>query len=145
MYKRQTFDRELRTGQFPLQHWDPVRAAAVAADIKDFLHGQHYANKTSFDALQPYLNQVVQNSERLTVMIFCDGLNETKWTPYDKAINEIFKLRQAERIVAMQLHIVPVSYTHLLFAVNFTNTAFVITSPTELVSVKGVSNASLVT
>src|SRR5208282_4495448 len=23
-----TFDRELRTGQFPLQHWDPVRAAA---------------------------------------------------------------------------------------------------------------------
>jgi hypothetical protein len=92
-----TFDHELRTGEFPLQSWSPDNAATFAANLKTFLGKQRYANGTTFDALQPLLNQVVRSSERLTVLIFCDGQNEISWTPYDTGINQLFQQRQAER------------------------------------------------
>jgi hypothetical protein len=92
-----TFDHEMRTGEFPLQSWSPDNAAKFASNLKTFLGKQRYANGTTFDALQPLLNQVVRSSERLTVLIFCDGQNEISWTPYDTGINQLFQQRQAER------------------------------------------------
>jgi hypothetical protein len=92
-----TFDHELRTGEFPLQSWSPENAATFASNLKTFLGNQHYANDTTFDALQPRLNQVMRNSERLTMLIFCDGQNEISWTPYDTGVNQLFQQRQAER------------------------------------------------
>jgi hypothetical protein len=47
--------------------------------------------------LQPLLNQVVQRSDRLTVLIFCAGKGEIHGTPYDAGINQIFQQRQKER------------------------------------------------
>src|ERR1700733_9959783 len=61
-----TFGQDLRTGQFPLQEWEPTRAADIASNILEFVGKQHYDKKTSFEALQPALNSIVQNSERLT-------------------------------------------------------------------------------
>ncbi|MGA2854899.1 MAG: hypothetical protein ABSE90_12315 [Verrucomicrobiota bacterium] len=90
-----TFDRDLRTGQFPLQHWMPDDAVKIAASINKFVGKQHYANSTRFGSLQPQLNQVIQNSGRLTVLIFCDGGDEIKWTPYDAGINQVFKQQLA--------------------------------------------------
>jgi hypothetical protein len=92
-----TFDRDLRTGQFPLIRWDPGSAEAIADSLKDFLRKNRYANETSLAALQPYLGGVVKNSQRLTVLIFCDGQSEINWTPYDNAINKLLGERQAER------------------------------------------------
>jgi hypothetical protein len=92
-----TFDHEMRSGEFPLQSWSPDNAAKFASNLKTFLGKQRYANDTTFDALQPLLNQVVRSSERLTVLIFCDGQNEISWTPYDTGINQLFQQRQAER------------------------------------------------
>jgi hypothetical protein len=92
-----TFDHELRTGEFPLQTWSPENAAKFASNLKAFLGKQYFAKDTSFDALQPRLNQIVRNSERLTVLIFCDGQNEISWTPYDSGINQMFQQRMAER------------------------------------------------
>ena len=92
-----TFDRDLRAGQFPLQYWRPEDAVTMAASINQFIRKQPYANATRFDALQPQLNQVIQNSARLTVLIFCDGENELKWTPYAAGINQIFQQRLAEQ------------------------------------------------
>jgi hypothetical protein len=92
-----TFDHDLRAGEFPLRSWSPTNAATYATHLKAFLSKQHYTKDTSFDALQPLLNQVVRNSERLTVLIFCDGQNEITWTPYDTGINQLFQQRQAER------------------------------------------------
>jgi hypothetical protein len=92
-----TFDQDLRTGQFPLQHWRPDDAQKIASSINKFIGKQHYANGTRFNALQPQLNQVVQNSGRLTVLIFCDGGDEIKWTPYDDSINQVFQQRLAEQ------------------------------------------------
>ena len=91
------FDQDLRTGQFPLQHWMPEDAVTIASSINKFVGKQHYANGTRFNALQPQLNQVIQNSGRLTVLIFCDGEDEIKWTPYDDGINRVFQQRLAEQ------------------------------------------------
>ena len=92
-----TFDQELHAGQFPLQYWKPDDAPMIASNIVKFVKKQRYVNKTVFDALQPLLNQVVQGSERLTVLIFCDGKGEIHGTPYDTGINQIFQQRQRER------------------------------------------------
>ena len=92
-----TFDQDLHAGQFPLQYWKPEEAPMIASNIVKFVKKQHYLNKTGFDALQPLLNQVVQHSERLTVLIFCDGKGEIHGTPYDAGINQLFQQRQNER------------------------------------------------
>ena len=92
-----TFDRDLHAGQFPLQYWKPDDAPITASNIIKFVKKQHYLNKTDFAALLPALNQVVQHSERLTVLIFCDGKGEIHGTPYDIGINQIFQQRQRER------------------------------------------------
>jgi hypothetical protein len=92
-----TFDQELQTGQFPLQRWRPDNAATITANISAFAGSQRYAKKTGFDALVPLLNQIVRSSERLTVVIFCDGYGEIHGTPYDTGINQVFQQRQSER------------------------------------------------
>jgi len=97
-----TFDRKLRTGEFPLQHWLPQNAALIASNITHFVERQHYSKSTRFDAVMPAVNNLAQNSERLTVLIFCDGAEEIKGTPFDNAINGVFKqneraLRKADQ------------------------------------------------
>ncbi len=92
-----TFDQELQIGQFPLQRWEPDHAAVIASNLTAFVRGQRYSKKTRMDALVPLLNQVARSSERLTVVIFCDGYGEIKGTPYDTGINQIFQQRQLER------------------------------------------------
>jgi len=92
-----TFNQDLRTGQFPLQYWMPENAAMVASNITAFLGEKRYTKTTRFDAFLPLLNQVVGDSERLTVLIFCDGQGEIHGTPYDTGINQVFQQRQSER------------------------------------------------
>jgi len=100
------FDRKLRAGDFPLQHWIPQNAAAIAADITNFVASQRYSKSTSFDAVMPGVNELIRNSEQLTVLIFCDGEGEMKGTPYDDSLNAIFKQHQAELGKAGQVFIV---------------------------------------
>ena len=92
-----TFDQELHTGQFPLQLWQPDNSALIISNLNVFVGQQSYSKQTGFDTLVPPLNQVVKSSERLTVVIFCDGNGEIHGTPYDVGINQIFQQRQAER------------------------------------------------
>ena len=92
-----TFDQDLHAGQFPLLHWEPDNAVMITSNITAFVGKQRYTKTTRFDALLPLLNQVVGGSERLTVLIFCDGKGEIHGTPYDVGINQIFQQRQSER------------------------------------------------
>lgn len=92
-----TFNQNLRAGQFPLQRWQADDAVTIASSINKLIGKQRYANKTRFSALQPELNQVIRDSGRLTVLIFSDGEDEIKWTPYDDGINQAFKERMAEQ------------------------------------------------
>ncbi|HSY74588.1 MAG TPA: hypothetical protein VK810_03885 [Dongiaceae bacterium] len=92
-----TFGQDLHAGEFPLQSWSPQNGAVMASNIMAYVGKQHYTKTGNFDVLQASLNQVVENSDRLTVVIFCDGESEIGITPYDSGINRVFKQRQAER------------------------------------------------
>ena len=101
-----TFDSKLRTGQFPLQRWLPENAATIASNITTFIRREHYSQSTHFDAIMPSLNGLVQDSDRLTVLIFCDGNGKIQGTPFDNAINSIFKENQRAFEKAKQVFIV---------------------------------------
>ena len=101
-----TFDSKLHAGQFPLQRWSPGNAAPIASNITTFVQKERYSQSAHFDVIMPSLNGLVQDSERLTVLIFCDGSGEIQGTPFDNAINSIFKENQRAVEKAKQVFIV---------------------------------------
>lgn len=92
-----TLDQELHTGQFPLQRWDPADAAMIVSNISNFISKQRFRKTTDFDALVPLMTQLVQGSERLTVVLFCDGNGTMRGTPYDAGVNQVFQQNRKER------------------------------------------------
>jgi hypothetical protein len=91
-----TVDQDLHPGIFPLAGWSPDDAAMYSARLKDFLGHQKFSRHASLAAIQPLLNRVVKSSERLTVLIFCDGRSKLVGTPYDDGINGIFEKKPAD-------------------------------------------------
>ena len=92
-----TFGDKLQLGQFPLTTWSRERSVALATNLTTFLRKQRFAGSDNLDALQPTLNRIVEDSERLTVVIFCDGTETINWTPYDKGINDALRQAVADR------------------------------------------------
>jgi hypothetical protein len=97
-----TFGESLQTKGFPLQTWNPGAAVSIASNMVKYVRKQSYAKSTHFEVLQPLLNRVMQGSERLTVLIFCDGEGKFSGTPYDDAINQALQDKLAEQKKARQ-------------------------------------------
>ena len=83
-----TVDQSLHPGQFPLASWDPNDAAMYGDRLGEFLGQQKYSRHVDLAAVQPLLNRVAKNSERLTVLIFCTTQSRLLGTPYDSGVNE---------------------------------------------------------
>jgi len=92
-----TFDNAVHAGDYPLMTWQPENAAGMATNLMKFVRKQDFHGVTDFSALQDLVNRVIATSERLTIVIFCDGEGEVHWTPYDEGINENLKEGAAER------------------------------------------------
>jgi hypothetical protein len=101
-----TFSQDLSAGNYPLQTWDADKAVMIASNLMKFVGDQHYAKTARFEALQPLLNEVVQGSERLTVLIFCDGSVKAAGTPFDAGINQAFQDKQGDQSKAHQPFVV---------------------------------------
>ena len=97
-----TFDDKLHLGEFPLTLWTPERSPLLVSNLTTFVRKQRFAGSGKLDALQPTLNRVIEDSERLTVVVFCDGSEEIHWTPYDQGINDALKQALAERKKTLQ-------------------------------------------
>ncbi|MGH7976755.1 MAG: hypothetical protein ACREC8_08830, partial [Limisphaerales bacterium] len=97
-----TFAKEVDPGKFPLQQWNPGNAATIASNINSFVEKQRYRKSTDFDAAMRLLGGIVQNSERLTVLVFCDGDGEMHHTPFDDAINQTFEKNRSPMQKARQ-------------------------------------------
>ena len=82
-----TFGTKLNAGKYPLFAWQPENGMAAVTNIMTFLGQQDFWGETHFNALQPLLDRVISQSERLTIIIFCDGAGEINGTPYDNGIN----------------------------------------------------------
>jgi len=83
-----TVDQSLHPGLFPLASWAPEDAAMYEERLTDFLGQQKYSRHADLAAVQPLLNRVAKNSERLTVLLFCDSQSRLLGTPYDSGVNE---------------------------------------------------------
>ncbi len=92
-----TFDKTLHVGEFPLSTWQPERAALTASNLVTFLNKRSFRGDVNFNALQPLLNDVVEGSQRLTVLIFCEGQGDILWSPYNEAINQSLRQNYPER------------------------------------------------
>lgn len=92
-----TFGEKLRVAKYPQFVWVPAQAASAAADLNDFIKREHYLGDTTFSVLWPALREVIAHSQRLTIVIFCDGRDTFKLTPYDDGINRIIKEARAAR------------------------------------------------
>jgi len=101
-----TFGQELRPRDYPLTTWNPDNAVMIASNLVKFVGKQHYGKTTRFEPLQPSLNTVMQNSERLTVLVFCDGEGKFSGTPFDDGINQIFDQKRSEQKKAGQPFVV---------------------------------------
>jgi hypothetical protein len=90
-----TFDQNLRTGEFPLQYWQPEDINTICSNVITFVEKHHYSKTTSYEKLMPKLISVMESSPRLTTLIFCDGETPIKGTPVDNAINGIFQKNES--------------------------------------------------
>jgi len=92
-----TYDQQMHGGQFPLVVWKPEQAATLPTNLMAFLRSRSFTSSSRLAALQPTLDSVISSSERLTIIIFCDGESEISSTPYDRGINQSFLDGRAER------------------------------------------------
>lgn len=92
-----TYDQKLHTSGFPLIGWNPIQAADISSSIVTYLKRQRHRGDSSLAAVQPELQHVIAISERLTIIIFCDGESSLQGTPYDNGVNQNFRSGLADR------------------------------------------------
>jgi hypothetical protein len=97
-----TLGEKLKTGGLPDADWDADNAPAMAGGLVKFLHAQDFSGSANPARLQPLLGQVIGGSERLTIVIFCDGTEHFNWSPYTNGINSTLQQTAAERKKSQQ-------------------------------------------
>lgn len=90
-----TFNEALHTGVFPLQRWTPQTRQKIAAAAGAFMTKVRYEKQSRFEKVIGPLASVVKDSERITVLILTDGSSKISGTPFDKQINESYRLNYA--------------------------------------------------
>jgi hypothetical protein len=101
-----TFDQKLHAGQFPVTVWDSSQTMSLTTNLTAFLNSRVFTGDSQLATLEPLLGRVVADSERLTVVIFCDGESEITGTPYDRGISQNFLDGRAERKKSQQPFVV---------------------------------------
>lgn len=92
-----TFDQTLHVGEFPLSTWKPEAATTTFSNLTAFLKKRSFKGEVNFNALEPRLSRLVTDSQRLTILIFCEGQGDIIWTPYNNGINQALRTGYDER------------------------------------------------
>ena len=85
-----TFNEDLYTGRFPLQVWAPQEQKAIARRILGFLKAQACEKQPSLDKVMPAIQDVVKESELITVILISAGDAKIHGTPFDDPINDYY-------------------------------------------------------
>ena len=96
-----TIGDKLKSGDAPLIEWSSDQIPALTTNLIAYLHKQHYSGSANLSLLQPIIEQVVASSDRLTILIYCDGSEQINWTPYD-GINDMLRETASERKKSQQ-------------------------------------------
>jgi len=86
-----TFNEALHSGEFPLQVWVPESRQSIAALTGQFIKNQGYEKAARFDPVMSAINNIVTNSDVITVILITDGSEKIGGTPYDDTINKALK------------------------------------------------------
>lgn len=86
-----TFNDKLRTGEAPLQVWSPESSGKITRHTLQFLTEQEYAKSPRMQEMLTNLLNLVDSSPFLTVILFTDGDDPIRGTPFDAQINEVYK------------------------------------------------------
>ena len=92
-----TFNKEVSTGKFSMQVWDPRRARQQATVMAAFLSGVNYEGSSSTKDVTEKLKSIVHAVSNVTVFIISDGDAALKGTPFDKTINAEYKRQRKQR------------------------------------------------
>ena len=94
-----TFSDKLHAGEAPLQVWSPELAQVIARHTLQFLDHQRYSKSANLEVALTNMYGVVDSSDFITVVIFSDGDQPIKGTPFDDDINKQYKdnYRQAKK------------------------------------------------
>lgn len=84
-----TVDDTLHTSGFPLTSWASENAAAYTVHLDEYLGEQKFTRHASLAPIEPLLNRIIQSSEHLTILIFCDSQSSLQGTPFDDAVNQV--------------------------------------------------------
>ncbi|MGP8198563.1 MAG: vWA domain-containing protein [Limisphaerales bacterium] len=85
-----TYDEKLST-EYPMQVWSTEDKSAILDEMAAYLRGRRYGKRAHLENVMPALNQVIKNSERLTVILISDGSGLIQGTPFDREINLLQK------------------------------------------------------
>jgi cytochrome c-type biogenesis protein CcmH/NrfF len=85
-----TYNDSLHT-EFPMQIWSRSDKSAIADEVTAYLRGRRYGKRAHLETVLPALNEVIQTSERLTVVLISDGAGSMQGTRFDREINRLEK------------------------------------------------------
>ena len=92
-----TFSDTLSTGEFPLQQWSPGLSQTVASRIYQFLEQEKYEKSSRLDRAMSGVEQLVTNSDFITIILVSDGHEKIHGTPFDDKINAAYQSWQNEQ------------------------------------------------
>lgn len=102
-----TFDREVYTGQFPLQSWVPERAEAIAHQLHTFLDTRTFQSVGELTTPLGMAEQIAKRSANFTLILFCTGDQTVIGTPFDGPIHEAVRdMRTVQRRIRQPVIIV---------------------------------------
>jgi hypothetical protein len=85
-----TYNDKLGT-DFPMEIWSEEKKESIFLEVREHMRHLHYEKRSHLDKTFPEIMHVVENSERLTVILIFDGADSIKGTLFDKDINALHK------------------------------------------------------
>ena len=85
-----TYNEDLYTGNFPLQHWKPELRQNITTEVTAFVKRQPFEKESHWEKVMPSLLRLVRESEKITVMFVSNGETKMVGSPFDRAINAIY-------------------------------------------------------
>jgi hypothetical protein len=132
--------------EFPMQVWSKADKDTIMMETAIFLQGQRYGRRAHFERVMPALNQVIKNSERITVVLISDGTGLIQGTPFDQDINNLQKKYARQlRAAHMPFVIVLAARNGVVFDCTINYTGLVAIPHTANPEIPAVTNAPVAT
>jgi hypothetical protein len=92
-----TYNEDLQAGELPLQVWTAQNESLLASNVVAFLKTQRFEKAAQPSVAWPDVQELVRESERLTVIWITSGNEPSRGTPFDADINACFDTHGREQ------------------------------------------------